>query len=135
MFVKGKSGNPAGRREKDFDLVQLCKSYAPDAIRRLAEIARNPRTPPATVVSAINSILDRGFGRPAQAVTNAEGGPLTLRIEWIDTVGAQSAKPVVPVVQAPRGKHPAIRDDDTPQLVRGIAQAVVFANEDSEGEN
>lgn len=31
---------------------------------------------PRTELAAANSVLDRGWGKPAQAITGAEGGPI-----------------------------------------------------------
>lgn len=68
-FVKGKSGNPAGRALKTPDILEveaLCKTHTPEAIKRLAEWMRsdNPR---ASVTACIH-MLDRAFGKPAQAL-------------------------------------------------------------------
>jgi hypothetical protein len=68
-FVKGKSGNPAGRARKTADLLEieaLAKEEAPGAIERLAFWMRSDN--PKASVSACNAILDRAFGKPAQAV-------------------------------------------------------------------
>lgn len=48
----------------------------------LAGIMQQEDAPPAARVSAASAILDRGWGKPAQAVTNDEDGPLKLEISW-----------------------------------------------------
>src|SRR6476660_3615260 len=45
------------------------RKYAGLALRTLAEIARNGRSDTARI-SASTALLDRGFGRPAQSVTD-----------------------------------------------------------------
>ena len=44
-----------------------------------------PDSPPAARVSAANSILDRGWGKPAQPIENGEDGAFELihRIERV----------------------------------------------------
>jgi hypothetical protein len=49
-------------------LSELAKQYAPDALRVLSEIMRGSESDSARVAAA-NSLLDRGYGKPAQAMT------------------------------------------------------------------
>jgi hypothetical protein len=49
------------------------------ALRVLAEIAQSGESEQARV-SAANALLDRGHGKPAQALTDADGGPLIPRL-------------------------------------------------------
>lgn len=46
----------------------MCRRIGPHLLADLYDIARNPDTPIHTRVSAINSILDRGYGRAPQSV-------------------------------------------------------------------
>ncbi len=66
-FVKGKSGNPGGRPKKRDDVVELARSYCPEAIERLAAWMRSDN--PKAAVSAAVALLDRGWGKPHQAST------------------------------------------------------------------
>ena len=61
----GKVG--AAKRE----LMEMAKGHAEDALSVLVEIAKNTRQPAAARVSAANAILDRGYGRPAQALEHS----------------------------------------------------------------
>ena len=78
-FARGRSGNPGGRpadptksRERperyDADVRKLAREHGPDAIKKLKDIMDNASAPFSAQIMAANSLLDRGFGRPAQTV-------------------------------------------------------------------
>ena len=46
------------------DLRQACKEYAPEAVNTLLEIMRDGDVAANHRITAANSILDRGFGKP-----------------------------------------------------------------------
>ncbi len=68
QFVKGKSGNPAGRPAVPPEVREAAKAKTVEAIETLALIMRDDKAPAAARVSAATALLDRGHGRPAQAV-------------------------------------------------------------------
>lgn len=80
-FVKGQSGNPGGMHKGTAELKALARQHAPAAIETLASIMHDLAAPPPARVAAANSLLDRGFGKPVQEVTGADGGPLLGSIE------------------------------------------------------
>lgn len=77
-------GRPKGSLNKlTAEVRELAAGYGPAVIRRLYDIVNDDEQPTAARVSAANVILDRGFGRPAQAVelTGRDGGPVeTVRM-------------------------------------------------------
>jgi hypothetical protein len=70
-WKKGESGNPTGRPVAEREVVELARQYSPEAIRKLAAIMRSGL--PQQAIIAANSILDRAYGRPKQAVAVSAG--------------------------------------------------------------
>lgn len=73
-FVKGQSGNPSGKPKQDNEVKRLAKEYTIEAVERLAEWMRGSN--PKASVSAAVALLDRGWGKPAQAITGPDGEKL-----------------------------------------------------------
>ena len=74
----GQSGNPLGRPKAAVDINALCRKHGPLAvviIKRLMD-----HEDPRIQLAAATAILDRGFGKPAQAVSidGASAADLTL---------------------------------------------------------
>jgi hypothetical protein len=88
-FAKGQSGNPGGRpikpktierRNLEHDVRMFAREWGFEAIDKLAALMRGVvrveidgkpvemLVPPMTQLAAANAILDRGYGRPQQAV-------------------------------------------------------------------
>lgn len=65
------------------EIRSLARSHTEAAINALLGVMNQPDAPPAAKVSAANSILDRGWGKPAQPIENGEDGAFELihRIE------------------------------------------------------
>lgn len=68
-FQPGQSGNPGGRPKDDEETKEvkaLARQHSKAALLRLVEwmASENPKAS----VSACNALLDRGFGKPAQAI-------------------------------------------------------------------
>lgn len=67
-FKKGQSGNPGGRPKEVENIKELAREYSAEAIKRLVSWMRS-KNPRASVLAA-NALLDRGYGKPAQFVTD-----------------------------------------------------------------
>lgn len=66
-WLKGESGNPGGRPKAEH-VRELARHYTDEAVATLAELMRNPETPPSVRAHAAEALLDRGWGRPAQGI-------------------------------------------------------------------
>src|SRR6266480_1073036 len=75
-FVKDQSGNPGGKSKESKEIRDLARLQA---IETLAEIMVSAESDQARVAAA-NAILDRGLGKPPQAVehTGEDGGPIQV---------------------------------------------------------
>lgn len=67
-FQPGQSGNPNGRPKLNLELQALARAQTAECLEVLQAIARDIKAPPAARVSAANSLLDRGWGKPAQSL-------------------------------------------------------------------
>ena len=73
------SGRKAGIVSKaKMDIAERAKSHGDTALAVLVEVATDLEAPHSARVSAANALLDRGYGKPMQAVemTGADGGPI-----------------------------------------------------------
>jgi hypothetical protein len=67
------------------EIRSLARSHTRTAINALVGVMKAEDATPAARVSAATAILDRGWGRPAQALENSDKGALELiqRIERV----------------------------------------------------
>lgn len=111
-FQKGQSGNPGGRPKVDPELVALARQYTETAIKTLAEIATDPKKPPAARVTAAIALLDRGHGK-APATLNAninDGREIASMLEFISGTPPAEMEAYVAAWQASGMAKPS---DDT----------------------
>ena len=66
-FQKGVSGNPGGRAKVVQNLTVEARKYSLEAVRVLAKLMRTARSEQVRKAAA-DALLDRGFGRPVQAL-------------------------------------------------------------------
>lgn len=75
-WKKGISGNPGGRPKEIAEVRMLAQEHTKEAIETLVKIMRNTKATAAARVAASNAILDRGYGKPSQALTGPNDDPL-----------------------------------------------------------
>lgn len=80
-FKPGQSGNPGGRPKIVGDLRELARVHTHEALATLVRVAQDRKAPPAAQVAAAEALLNRGYGKPVQAVeaSGPEGGEIVLR--------------------------------------------------------
>ena len=91
-----KPGERRGGRQKGTpnkitaDVKALARVYGPEAIKALAKLMRTASSEKARA-SAASDLLDRGYGRPSQAITGEDGGPVqhVHRVELVDLEGGK----------------------------------------------
>ena len=67
----GQSGNPKGRPPKLVDISAMAREYGPECVRKCVALMRN--SPDERVqFAATKELMDRGYGRPTQAVEATE---------------------------------------------------------------
>lgn len=89
-FVKGTpSPNPMGRPKTSVELRELFREYTHVALRALVEAAKYGKQRERVQAAAI--ILDRAWGRPPQAITGPDGGPIS--IDWRGWIAAVMGLP------------------------------------------
>ncbi len=79
-FQKGKSGNPGGRPKINKDVQALARTHSKAAIETLVKCMQT--ADPRTRVAAAQALLDRGYGKPAQAVTGESDQPIEHVFRW-----------------------------------------------------
>jgi hypothetical protein len=95
-FQKGQNGNPGGRPKVVAEVRELARAHTGEAVQTLVSIVTNPKSAPAARVSAANSLLDRGYGKPPQHITGEDGPSYVVRLpavcetadEWIAQCGS-----------------------------------------------
>jgi hypothetical protein len=74
----GQSGNPRGRAPALVDIAALAREHGPKCIDVAAELLDDPD--PRIRLTALVALLDRGFGRPVQAVSGTTDMPTILQL-------------------------------------------------------
>ncbi len=79
-FAPGQSGNPGGRPKENSEVKELARSHGRRAIEKLASLidSKDERTS----VAACQALLDRGYGKPAQAIVGGSDGEPPIAVTW-----------------------------------------------------
>lgn len=87
-MAKGGARPGAGRPKGSINRVpkplkELAKTYTVEAVDALVRVIRDMDSPAVAVVAAANAILDRGHGKPTQAVEHSgpDGSPIEMSID------------------------------------------------------
>jgi hypothetical protein len=100
------SANPGGRPKVIAEVKELAQLYSVEAIQALYDIMTDDGKSAAARVTAANSILDRAFGKPVQAVTGLDGGPVQIeRIEQIVVDPRRDAEDADYVIVMPQARQ------------------------------
>jgi hypothetical protein len=96
-FRKGESGNPGGRPKVLGEIQELARQHVPSAIAELARLALKAKSETARI-AAIRELLDRGYGRPRQAVevSAPADNPLQQLFDEIDALSRKRTYGQVP---------------------------------------
>lgn len=87
-FQKGQSGNPGGRPKVIGEIRELAREYTAEAFETLTQIMGDEDAPAAARVAAVQTILDRGWGKPAQHV---EVDVRTAVVDFLASIGPVAA--------------------------------------------
>jgi hypothetical protein len=82
------------------EIKALAQSFGPKAITRLAELSglipgKRPAESEQTQLGAMKELLDRGYGRAAQAIVGGEPGdaPIALTFRWAEAPPEEPEEP------------------------------------------
>lgn len=91
-FKKGQSGNAGGRPKTAKEVREIARKYGPQAVRFLYECMSSGDVKDNVRVAAAVALLDRGYGKPAQAIVGDDDAPpvrvavVKHRLDDIDTI-------------------------------------------------
>jgi hypothetical protein len=108
--MAGRSGNPGGRPKAALNVQELARTYTKDAIQTLVEALKDPKLK----VQAATALLDRGWGKPIQAIEASAQEDFTI---W-HLVAASATKPQGTVIDGTSAPDDQVR----PRLVVDLSK-------------
>src|SRR5579864_3893935 len=78
-WAMGASPNPGGRPKGNGEVRELARQYTETALKTLVHIAEHGKQESARV-AASQALLDRGWGKASQPLSDEDGGPLVVQI-------------------------------------------------------
>lgn len=103
------------------------RRYAVDALKALQEIVRSPISADVARISAAQTLLDRGYGRPTQtnvnATVNTDGKPQEITDQELNRRIEESLRAVEDITRAagtPKRKREKIQSEDRPADIRKL---------------
>jgi len=99
-------GRPKGSLNKaTADLRSAAQEYTTASLKTLAGIMENEKQPAAARVSAAIAILDRGHGKPVQAIeaSGPDGGPIQTQDQaaraWVEQLTGPERNAIRPILE------------------------------------
>jgi hypothetical protein len=81
MFKPGQSGNPGGRPKGEGRVREAAREHTDEALGVLVAAMQDEDV--RVRIKAAETILERGWGKPPQAITGEDGeGPARMEIGW-----------------------------------------------------
>jgi hypothetical protein len=103
-FLKGHGGNPSGRPSDLREITALARSHSPKMLQVLVDIANDPEQPVFARVQAAQHVLDRGLGKPPQAIAVATGASspeaFSQMLDVLRSGGPISRERLLPLIEA-----------------------------------
>lgn len=72
-FEKGQSGNPGGRPKENAEVKALARSHGKAALEKIVALMGSQDE--RIALAASQTLLDRGFGKPAQVLVGDDDEP------------------------------------------------------------
>lgn len=64
------------------DIRSLARSHTASAVRTLAHVMANKKSPAAARVGAAEALLNRGWGKPTQMIAGDGENPIEMVMRW-----------------------------------------------------